>query len=115
MLGLFFFVPMLVLCLPRAWASAHRLVHLARWPLSITGVGMILYLITAELFVIKAICLWCSSVHLITFILFVIIATASPMVSGPPASDADEEDWADDWPAEAEEGPRQADESYQGV
>jgi uncharacterized membrane protein len=114
-LGLFFFVPMLVLCLPRAWASANRLVHLARLALSITGVGMILYLITAELFVIKAICLWCSSVHLITFILFVIIATTSPKVLSPPASDPDEEDWADDWPADVEEGPRQADESYQGV
>src|ERR1700737_2384650 len=75
-LGLAFFVPMIALCLPAAWRSGDRRVHLARLALSITGVGMIIYLIIAELFLIKAICLWCSSVHLITFILFVIIVTA---------------------------------------
>jgi uncharacterized membrane protein len=80
MLGLFFFVPMIALCLPVAWRSADRRVHLARLVLAVTGVGMILYLIIAELFIIKAICLWCSGVHLVTFILFVIIVTASPVV-----------------------------------
>jgi uncharacterized membrane protein len=83
MLGLAFFVPMIALCLPVAWRSIDRRIHLARLILSITGVGMILYLIIAELFLIKAICLWCSSVHLITFILFVIIVTASPVVLAP--------------------------------
>jgi uncharacterized membrane protein len=83
MLGLVFFVPMLLLCLPSAWRAADRRIHLARLILSVTGVGMIIYLIIAELFIIKAICLWCSSVHLTTFILFVIIATASPIVLGP--------------------------------
>ncbi len=82
-LGLAFFVPMIALCLPAAWRSGDRRVHLARLALSITGVGMIIYLIIAELFLIKAICLWCSSVHLITFILFVIIVTASPVVLAP--------------------------------
>jgi uncharacterized membrane protein len=43
---------------------------------------MIIYLIIAELFIIKAICLWCSSVHVITFLLFVVIVTASPTVLG---------------------------------
>ena len=83
MLGLAFFVPMIALCLPVAWRSIDRRVHLARLILSITGVGMILYLIIAELFLIKAICLWCSSVHLITFILFAIIVTATPIVLAP--------------------------------
>ena len=92
MLGLAFFVPMIALCLPVAWRSADRRVHLARLILSITGVGMIIYLITAELFVIKAICLWCSGVHVITFILFVIIVTTSPVVlargyGGDPGDD----------------------------
>ena len=48
-----------------------------------TGVGMIIYLISAELFIIKAICLWCSSVHVATLALFIIIATASPIVLAP--------------------------------
>jgi uncharacterized membrane protein len=80
MLGLVFFVPMIALCLPAAWRSADRRIHLARLGLSVVGVGMILYLIIAELFIIKAICEWCSSVHLATFILFVIVVTASPTV-----------------------------------
>lgn len=83
MLGLVFFVPMLLLCLPAAWRSADRRVHLARLALSVTGVGMILYLIVAELFIIKSICPWCSSVHVATFLLFVVIATASPVVLAP--------------------------------
>jgi uncharacterized membrane protein len=83
MLGLAFFIPMIALCLPAAWRSADRRIHLARLVLSITGVGMIIYLLIAELFIIHAICLWCSSVHLITFVLFVIIVTASPIVLAP--------------------------------
>ena len=83
MLGLVFFIPMIALCLPAAWRSADRRVHLARLALSITGVGMILYLLIAELFIIKAICLWCSSVHVTTLLLFIIIATASPIVLSP--------------------------------
>ncbi len=80
MLGLLYFVPMLLLCLPVAWRSTDRRVHLARLGLAIIGVGMILYLLIAELFIIKAICLWCSSVHVATFLLFVIIVTASPVL-----------------------------------
>jgi len=88
-LGLVFFVPMLLACLPAAWRSADRRIHLARLVLSITGVGMILYLITAELFIIKSICLWCSSVHVATFLLFVVIVTASPVVLSPGYGDVD--------------------------
>jgi uncharacterized membrane protein len=83
MLGLAFFIPMIALCLPPAWRSADRRIHLARLILSVTGVGMIIYLIIAELFIIKAICLWCSGVHVITFLLFVVIVTASPVVLAP--------------------------------
>ena len=91
MLGLAFFVPMIVLCLPAAWRSTDRRIHLARLALSVTGVGLIIYLIIAELFLIKAICLWCSAVHVITFLLFVIIVTASPIVLAP-GSGSDDDD-----------------------
>jgi uncharacterized membrane protein len=79
-LGLVFFIPMLILCLPVTWRSLNRWVHLARLLLSVAGVGMIIYLISAELFTIKAICLWCTSVHVITFLLFVLIVTTAPIV-----------------------------------
>jgi len=82
-LGLAYFLPMIALSLPRAWRSADRRIHLARLALSVAGVGMIIYLVIAELFIIKNICLWCTSVHVLTFILFVIIVTASPMLLFP--------------------------------
>ena len=89
-LGLAFFVPMLAVCLPAAWRTADRRIHLARLIMATTGVGMIIYLIIAELFIIKAICLWCSSVHIATLLLFVIVATASPIVLAPDFGSADE-------------------------
>ena len=95
MLGLAFFVPMILLCLPAAWRTGTRWVHWARLALSVTGIGMILYLISAELFAIKAICLWCTSVHVVTFALFVVIATSAPVVLAPgygtdPSDEGDE-------------------------
>jgi len=112
MLGLAFFVPMIALCLPPAWRTPHRWVHLARLLLSITGVGMILYLIYAELFVIKAICLWCSSVHIITFVLFVVIATASPVVLAPGYGQRDEDgDEDEDGDGDGDEELEPADET----
>ncbi|HEX4219181.1 MAG TPA: vitamin K epoxide reductase family protein [Acidimicrobiales bacterium] len=81
-LGLVYFVPMLALCLPVAWRSFNRWVHLARLLLSVSGVGMIIYLISAELFTIKAICLWCTSVHVVTFLIFVVVVTTTPVVLG---------------------------------
>jgi uncharacterized membrane protein len=87
-LGLAYFVPMTLLCLPAAWRTAERRVHLARLILSILGVGMIIYLFIEELFIIKALCLWCSAIHLVGFVLFVIITTTSPaLLGGTPASD----------------------------
>jgi len=96
MLGLAFFIPMITLCLPVAWRSTDRRIHLARLLLAVTGVGMIIYLIIAELFIIKAICLWCSGVHLVTFILFVIIVTASPLVLAPGYGTDDDDRYEDD-------------------
>ena len=95
-LGLAFFVPMIVLCLPVAWRSTVRPVHWARLALATTGVAMIIYLISAELLRIKAIRLWCTSVHVITFALFVIIATSAPIVLARDDGWYDEEDGSDD-------------------
>ena len=77
-LGLAYFVPMTLLCLPAAWRSADRRIHLARLILSVLGVGMIIYLFVEELFIIKALCVWCSVVHLVGFLLFVIIVLTTP-------------------------------------
>jgi uncharacterized membrane protein len=77
-LGITFFLIIGALCLPVAWRSEDTRVHLARLVVSIVGIGMIFYLIITELFSVKKICLWCTGVHVVTFILFVIIVTSTP-------------------------------------
>lgn len=74
-LGLAFFVPMTALVTPMAWRSANPLVAPLRLALATTGIGFIFYLLYVELFVVHAICLWCSSVHLLTFVVFVCVVT----------------------------------------
>lgn len=69
-LGLVFFVGMLPLQLPAAWRSNRAVIRVARLGGTVVGVGMILWLIYAELFLVGKICLWCTSVHVLTFILF---------------------------------------------
>jgi len=76
--GLLFFVGMGVLCLPAAWRTSQAWVHLLRLAGVLAGVGSVIYLVAAELFTIRKICLWCSGVHLITLALFIIVVTATP-------------------------------------
>ena len=71
-LGLAWFLAMLVLNLPVAWRSGSPTVTVARLVLAVGGMGFALYLISAELLSIKAICLWCTTVHVLTFALFVL-------------------------------------------
>ena len=71
-LGLAWFAAMVVLNLPAAWRSGVPAVTAARLVLAIGGMGFALYLISAELLSIKAICLWCTTVHVLTFALFVL-------------------------------------------
>ncbi len=72
-LGLAFFVFMVAVNSPPAWRSPLRAIHLARVISVIVGIVFVIYLIYAELFKVNAICLWCTSVHAITFALFVLI------------------------------------------
>jgi uncharacterized membrane protein len=70
-LGLVFFAVMLVLCRPGLLRRRSTVLDVAR--LGFCGVGLLtaLYLLWAELFQIHAICLWCTGVHILTFLLFV--------------------------------------------
>ena len=74
LLGLLFFIALVPLCLPLAWRSAHRAVRWGRVLFALIGACFVLYLIYAELFVLDAICLWCTAVHVITLALFAVIA-----------------------------------------
>lgn len=79
-LGLCYFVAAVVLYSPWAWWAPWRALHLIRIAAAVIGMGMVLWLISAELLIIHKICLWCSGVHLITFILFVLTVTSAPAV-----------------------------------
>jgi uncharacterized membrane protein len=76
-LGLAFFMAAVALMSPWAWRWASREVALIRIASLVVGVGFVLYLLYAELFIIGAICLYCTSVHAITFLLFVLTAFAA--------------------------------------
>jgi uncharacterized membrane protein len=81
-LGLGFYTVLTALNLPVAWRSNDRRVHIARLAMLVLGMGFALYLVSAELLIIGAICLWCTSVHIVTFALFVLVVQTVPQMLG---------------------------------
>ncbi len=69
-LGLVFFAVMLVLQLPPLWRRHEPAIRIGRLAWAVVGLGTVLYLLYAELFAIDAICLWCTSVHVLSLVLF---------------------------------------------
>ncbi len=90
-LGLAFYAGMTVLHTPWAWRDGGVRVArlhvpalvLARLRLAgvVVGIGMVVYLLIAELFLIKNICEYCTGVHILTFLLFVTVVTSYPALS----------------------------------
>jgi uncharacterized membrane protein len=76
-LGLAFYVFMVAVTTPWAWRARWPVVHWARLVSVIAGILFVLYLIFAELFLVKAICLWCTGVHVVTFLLFVLVISSA--------------------------------------
>ena len=76
-LGMAWFMAMVALNLPAAWRSGAPAVTIARLGLAVGGMGFALYLVSAELLSINAICLWCSLVHVLTFALFVLVVAGT--------------------------------------
>jgi uncharacterized membrane protein len=72
-LGLAFYVFLAVANSPWVWRMTWPPLRWARIGSIVVGIVFVLYLIYAELFKIDAICLLCTSVHVITFVLFVLI------------------------------------------
>ena len=91
-LGLAFYVFLAAIMSPYAWRSGRREIAIARLVSLVVGIGFVLYLLYAELFQIGSICLYCTSVHVITFLLFVLTGLAAaiwglvprPVPAGPP-------------------------------
>ncbi len=75
-LGLAYFVVMAVLCLPWMWTRAPRIVGIIRIVAAAGGMIMVFYLLWAEFFRVGAICLWCTGVHILTFLTLIAIVFA---------------------------------------
>jgi uncharacterized membrane protein len=69
-LGLAFYVFAVGVNTPWAWRAKWPVVGWARIASLIVGMGFVLYLIYTELFTLGQICLWCTGVHVVTFLLF---------------------------------------------
>lgn len=81
LLGLLFFVANIGLMSPPAWRDARlRLLRIAD---VVLGLGFVLYLVSAELFSIRAICLYCTAVHVITLAIFLVTVFAYALAEEP--------------------------------
>ncbi len=81
-LGLAFYVFMVVAASPWAWRSKYPQVAIVRLASVVVGIGFVLYLVYTELFTLDHICLWCTSVHVVTFLLFVLILISAAVGYG---------------------------------
>lgn len=100
--GLAYYLVVLVACSPPAWRRTHPAVRWGRLGLLVAGFGMVLYLVYAELFQINAICIYCSSVHFVTFLLLGLVAVATLWVPLDDGDDTGDDVYGDEL---AETGP----------
>jgi len=64
---------MVALCSSQAWDSSARWIRPARAVVVSIGMAFVLWLVFAELVLVGAICVWCTTMHILTFGLFVVI------------------------------------------
>ena len=83
-LGVAFYAFMVAICSPWAWRSAMPAIRQVRLASVAIGIGFVLYLMYAELIEIGRICPYCTSVHIITFILFCLIVFQAAMHPATP-------------------------------
>jgi uncharacterized membrane protein len=106
-LGLAFYFFMAIINLPWAWQPEWRwlparspraealrqALPLAAWRIrlgaAIVGVLFILYLVYTELITLRTICLWCTYVHITTFVLFIILIAQAAFWGSPAKATAD--------------------------
>jgi len=81
-LGLANYVVMSVINSPWGWHRSERWIAVARFVLTVAGMIFVLWLIAAELLIIKNLCLWCTGVHIVTFALLVVMTRVCPVQLG---------------------------------
>jgi uncharacterized membrane protein len=86
--GLAFFVFMVLVNSRWGWRAPWPVLHWVRLVSVIVGMVLVLYLVWAELFRINAICLFCTGVHILTFILFALIVGKAVFSGVKPMPDS---------------------------
>jgi uncharacterized membrane protein len=86
-LGLAFFAAMLLFNLPAVWRRRDYRIRLTRLGLAVSGVGFAIYLIYTELLTLHAICLWCTSAHILALLIFAVILFAENVTVPIPRTD----------------------------
>jgi uncharacterized membrane protein len=81
--GLLFFAAMTAANLPAAWRRTDSWLVPGRLVATGVGIVFVLYLVYVELFVVDAICLWCTAVHVLVFALFVVTLIGSVRTPAP--------------------------------
>ena len=56
--------------------------HCLLYTSSVLGIGFVLYLLSAELLIIGAICIYCTGVHIVTFAQLVLVMATVPAMLG---------------------------------
>ncbi len=81
LLGLLFYVAMTAVNIPAVWQMVDRRIAWLRVGMAASGIGMVIYLLVVELYQLRAICLWCTGVHVVTFLLFILIVATAPLMA----------------------------------
>jgi uncharacterized membrane protein len=79
LLGLFFFLTMILLQTPWAWRNISSLIRRGRLIFCGTGILMIMWLVYVEFFKLDNICLYCTYVHILTLALFALTAIGTAL------------------------------------
>jgi uncharacterized membrane protein len=85
-LGIVFFAFMIAIMSPWAWRSARREIWLLRVVSLVVGMGFVIYLLYAELFEVGNLCAYCTSIHILTFLLFALTMIGAAVWGAPPRS-----------------------------
>ncbi len=93
-MGLAFYVAMTVVNITPLWKVRARWLAWLRILMALSGIGFVFHLLWAELFDVKALCLWCTGVHITTFILFIVVMVTAPAMLAP-SYDGDDSEFQD--------------------
>lgn len=77
-LGLIFYVALTAINLPPLWRRPERWIAWTRLAMVVGGMAMVIWLLVAELFIIKNLCEYCTGVHIVTFLLFILVVATFP-------------------------------------